>query len=398
MGPVMDYNACFLELLKRFVAIPSQSQNEEKCAEALAAVLGDELGMETSLIHVDGKGYNVAAKLHGNSSKPGRTILLGGHIDTVTPSCAWETDPFQLTVKGSRAYGLGAADMKGGLLAQVVSLKKWIDRRGTDFCGNIVFVGVCDEERHSLGAHAYAESVLAGREEKADFAVLSEPHYDNITVGSTGKILLKLNVRGSAGHAAMPESGVNAISCLCRFISAIDKKYTPMYEDGRRGSQCVLKMESRCDGYNLNIPEACAAWLNKQLRAGEDEEEFIREIEWLYENEVGAGRLEVSREIPYYPSYMLDGDNSDLRMVLRLLEDEFSLTPELKVNQSVSDANIIYKTIGVPVILFGPYGGECHKAGEYIDLPSAYNCIEINLRLLEEFFEIGRAAEPARLL
>lgn len=384
----MDYNAYFLDLLTRFVAIPSQSQNEEEYARALAQVLKEDLGMEVELQHVEGKGYNVVGKLRGKNPSAGRTILLGGHIDTVTPSAAWSTDPFQLTIKGERGYALGSADMKGGMAAQIAALKQWVER-GVDFCGTIILVGLCDEERHSLGANAYVERVLSGQEEKADFAIFGEPHYDNIIIGATGKVLLKLTVTGEAGHAANPETGVNAIDCASQFLTAINRKYTPLYESGERASHCALRMESRYEGYNLNIPEECSIWLNKQLYVDEDADDFIRQIQQLYTEEVGRGSLTVSREIPYYPSYLFDQSNEDFQQILQLLDQEFGLKPELKINQSVSDGNILYRSLGVPAILLGPYGKEYHKADEYIDLPSAYNCIDIMVRILEQFFGLA---------
>lgn len=383
----MDYNAYYLEMLKKFVAIPSTSQHEEAFARELERILREELSMETRLYHVEGEGYNVMGTWKG--TKPGRTILLGGHIDTVTPSAAWSTDPFVLHIDGDKGYGLGSADMKGGLAAQLVALKQWKDE-GVDFAGTIIFSGMCDEERHSLGANAYVEQVQQGLEEVPDFAIFAEPHYDNMVIGATGKVLLKLTVFGEQGHAANPETGVNAITCLSRLLSAMDQKYTPLYEAGERASFCPLRIESRYEGYSLNIPEECSTWINKQLFVGEEIDQFIEEVKALYEEKVGVGRLEIQREIPYYPSYLLDQENQDYKEVMQILTEEFNIDPELRINQSVTDGNITYHTLGIPTILLGPLGKDYHKANEYIDLPSAYHSIVIIRRVLENFFRIEK--------
>ena len=40
-------------------------------------------------------------------------IVLSGHLDTVSPSFEeYETDPFELTEKDGKFYGLGSIDMK----------------------------------------------------------------------------------------------------------------------------------------------------------------------------------------------------------------------------------------------------------------------------------------------
>lgn len=40
-------------------------------------------------------------------------LAFSGHLDTVSATEGWNTDPFKLKVDGSFAYGLGVCDMKG---------------------------------------------------------------------------------------------------------------------------------------------------------------------------------------------------------------------------------------------------------------------------------------------
>ena len=99
-----------IALLQQMVAIPSESQNEQAFAEFLANYLREELSMETQLQHVEGKSYNVIGRW--NSGPHEKKLILGGHIDTVSPTPRWETDPYQLCTRGDELHGLGAADMK----------------------------------------------------------------------------------------------------------------------------------------------------------------------------------------------------------------------------------------------------------------------------------------------
>lgn len=391
----MDYNKYFMDLLSRLVSIPSQSQNEEDCAAFLAGLLRDDLGMEARLERVEGKSCSVTAALSGSgpkacgspAEKKQRRLLLGGHIDTVSAAEGWDTDPLRLTVKGDRGYGLGAADMKGGLAAQVTVLKKLIDE-GACFAGEIEFTALCDEERHSIGANDYVQRKRSDeRQEIPDFAVFAEPHYDNIVTGATGKVLLSLEIRGTAGHAANPETGVNAIDCTAAFLDEINRVYTPQYLAGRRASHCILRIGSKYGGYSLNIPEVCTALLNKQLYVGEEAEAFIGELRELYTRRVGKGDLSISREAPYYPSYELDRSHPDLRMLLKLLEDGYESRPELRLNQSVSDGNILYTQLGIPTLLFGPEGHDYHKANEYIVLSTAYRYMDMLYDFIQLYFK-----------
>lgn len=390
----------YIELLTKLVSIPSVSQNERQCAEFLAEELErrwgrqveTETGMRaevrTEVRTVEENSCNVIARLKGRAgSEAGKKLLLGGHIDTVPPAAGWQTDPFCLSIQEDRAYGLGAADMKGGLAAQIIAVERFL-REGGTFDGEIELVGLCDEERHSIGANDYVENMTeAGREAAADFAIFGEPHFDHIVVGATGKILLRLDIKGEAGHATNPETGISAIDCMIDFLRAIREKYEGPYLAGMSGSHCVLRVESRYEGYSLNIPENCFALLNKQLTVNEDASRFVSELLELYREQVGKGKATIHREIPYYPSYQIPPENEPLHQLLELLRTDYGTEPELRINQSVSDGNVLYPKLGIPTILFGPKGCDYHKANEYLELPSAYLYIEMLNGFLNRFFK-----------
>lgn len=377
----MDYRAYCLDLLKELVAIPSESQNEEAIARFLYSWLRD-MGMQARLQHVSGKSYNIIAGMKGKRTQgQGKKWILGGHIDTVSRNNRWETDPYCLTADGDRLYGLGAGDMKGGLAAQITVLKKLLDS-GSDFSGEIEFIGLADEERHSIGANAYVKEKK--KEEPADFAIFAEPHYDNIVTGATGKILLKLQVQGKTGHAAVPETGINAIDCMAQFLAALNRTYMPMYLERKAASFCVLQITSRYEGYCLNIPEECCALLNKQLTVEESADDFIRSLKDLYQKHVGKGIFTVTKEIPCYPSYQISHEEKHLQKLLEVISEQNCEEPELRMNQSVSDGNVLYSELGIPTILFGPQGIDFHKENEYLLKSTLFSYMEI----LEQFIQI----------
>jgi acetylornithine deacetylase/succinyl-diaminopimelate desuccinylase-like protein len=73
--------------------------------------------------------------------------MFDGHIDTVTLS-GYEGDPLCGEIRDGRAYGCGAADMKGGVAAAMLALVR-AGSRGLR--GDLIFAGVADEEANSLG-------------------------------------------------------------------------------------------------------------------------------------------------------------------------------------------------------------------------------------------------------
>lgn len=376
------YNEYCMSLLRKLISIPSESQNEENIANFLCSWMED-MGMQAKLQHISGKSCNVTATVRGKrKGKQHKKLLLGGHIDTVSANGHWRTDPYCLKEDGNFLYGLGAGDMKGGIAAQITVLKKLFDSN-LDFSGEIEFIGLADEERHSIGAHAYVKEKKASA--SADFAILAEPHYDNIVIGSTGKALLNLYIRGAAGHAAMPESGISAIDCMTLFINILNNKYMPLYKDNKTGSLCILRIFSKYEGYSLSIPEKCTSYLNKQLNSDENIDEFIENIQDLYKKHVGKGELKITKEIPFYPSYKINTDNIHLKNLLNIIHNNNNIVPELKINQSVSDGNILFTELSIPTVLYGPQGVNYHKENEYVLKDTMLSYMEI----LEKYIRLN---------
>lgn len=405
---IMDekYKKYYINLLRRLISFPSVSGNEVECAKYLEGFLRDELGMNSKSRQVEKNSWNVygsyveekltESRLDGSVSL--KHLILGGHIDVVPPEDGWDTNPFELTIKDGKAYGRGTYDMKGGLAAQITALKILKDE-GIIPNGRISLIGVCDEERLSIGANAFVKDVQAGildgypsiQPNDNSFFIMAEPHFDNIVIGATGKVLLELKVKGTSGHAAEPESGINAIDCMSEFVSLIGKKFGADYLDGKIGSHCFLKIESKYEGYSLNIPDECTALLNKQLdsdgASNEDADEFIKELYELYNEEIKRGELIIEKRLPYYPSYSIDKNNKNLLLLFNTIKRRKSNLPELRVNRGVSDANVVFPMLGIPTILFGPGGADLHKPNEHLDLNSAYEYICIIHDYILEFFD-----------
>ena len=379
-----------IALLKEMVAIPSESQNEKGMALFLEQFLGGELEMETELQQISENSYNVIGRWNTQGRTNARTLILGGHIDTVPPTDRWKSDPYTLIQEGDRLRGLGAGDMKGGLAAQLTVLNDFAKRK-IPLNANIEFVGLADEERYSAGAAAYVSRRKGRSQEPGDtFCIFAEPHFDNIVVGATGKTLIQLQTFGVGGHAASPEHGVNAVDCMAALLCEIQNIFLSRYKAGEIGSFCCLGIESGTAGYSLNVPEKCIAYLNKQLIAGERVEEFVDEIHRIYQMRVGTGQLKVTLAPPCYPSYCLPREEKEVVRLTNFLSEKFHRTPTLCVNQSVSDGNILYHDLKIPTILYGPRGVHFHTEGEYLSKESLIQYMDEFAAFLQSEYGHGK--------
>lgn len=369
----MNIERC-VGLLEKMVSIPSESKNEEKFARFLEKYLRENLSMRVNLQHVEGKSYNVIGTF--GTGKSDRTLILGGHIDTVAPTEAWKTDPYTLTREKDMLRGLGAGDMKGGLACQITVLRQILEER-KPIDADVIFFGFADEERCSIGANAFVKKMLdAGERYKNPFFIMGEPHFDNIVIGATGKVLFQIIIRGTEAQAATPEDGVNAIDCMARFINAVHEKYDRLYRKGDSASFCFLKVNSAYREYSLTVPNKCQAILNKQLTSKENADDFKNSIEELYKKEVGMGELVVKKITPSYPSYRLPENQPDMKAIYEHVQNDFHRKIELRINHGVSDGNILFTELGIPTILYGPQGVNFHTENEYVSEKSLAQYME----------------------
>ena len=87
----------------------------------------------------------VIASLEG--SRPGKTLLLLAHADTVPvgPLSAWDDSPFSGKIENGCIYGRGSGDDKWGM-ALMAALMVELKNSRCDFPGKLIIASVSDEE------------------------------------------------------------------------------------------------------------------------------------------------------------------------------------------------------------------------------------------------------------
>lgn len=127
----------------------------ENAANWVADALRAEGFQDVALLDTPDGTQSVYGHLPGPEGA--KTVLLYAHYDVQPPldEAAWTTPPFELTERGGRWYGRGAADCKGGFIMHLLALRALKANGGVPVSVKVIVEG--SEEQGTGGLERYAE-------------------------------------------------------------------------------------------------------------------------------------------------------------------------------------------------------------------------------------------------
>jgi acetylornithine deacetylase/succinyl-diaminopimelate desuccinylase-like protein len=357
-------------LTARLVAIRSYPGEEGDVQRAIAAWLREN-GIEPEFQATEGDRPNVLAWVRNG---PGPTIFFNGHVDTVLAVNGWSADPWQGWRDGDRLYGLGACDMKAGVVAAMLATRALAHHRNA-WHGTVLFTSVVDEEACSIGARALVDAGI-----QADACVVTEACDLHVRLGAIGKVLVRGDVTGKAAHGQHPEDGINAAVEAARFLAKVDE-----IRLGERPpfvpSQCVLSFHSGNDQYVITVPEKARFTINRHIVPGETGESVLEGMRALAATLHSPATFAFFIDPPYYPPWEIAPDHPYVRQVAAAFRAETGQPPEMDYMSGLADANYFATDLGIPTVVFGPTGANYHMADEWVDIPSIGATARVLIRL-----------------
>jgi acetylornithine deacetylase/succinyl-diaminopimelate desuccinylase-like protein len=152
----------------------------------------------------------------------GPCIALNAHGDVVPPGLGWTHHPYGATVvedatHGPVMYGRGVAVSKSDFATYAYALLalRALAAQGCKLVGSVELHLTYDEETGGdIGPRWLLEQGLT----KPDYAIGAGFSYA-VTTAHNGCLHVEVTIRGRQGHAAMPESGVDALAAATRILS-----------------------------------------------------------------------------------------------------------------------------------------------------------------------------------
>ncbi|GIK43826.1 MAG: acetyl-lysine deacetylase [Chloroflexota bacterium] len=378
-------NDAAIDLLTNLVAIPSPSEEEAAASVYLAGWM-NEHGLTA---YVDDAGSAVGIKGDGP-----KEILLMGHIDTF---------PGEVPVRreGDLLYGRGAVDAKGPLCTFAAATNQVDVPSGW----RITVVGAVEEEAATSKGARFVLSQRRGEESWSSpasrrvlasspppvFCVIGEPsHWDRVTLGYKGRLLLDVMLRvpfsHSAGEGRLPaEQAVDLWRQVEQFCAQVNKDRqadTPF----NRLDPSLRHIASRDEGAFGVVQLGMGFRLPVGLGLTELEQELRQVVQSLPAG--SSAQLQFSGGEPAYKG---DKSNPLVRTFLRAIRAAGG-EPRFVVKTGTADMNVVAPHWpDTPVVAYGPGDSSLdHTPQEHIDLNEYLRAIGVLQDVLERLMDKGK--------
>jgi acetylornithine deacetylase len=404
------------QMIQKLVQIPSvlgQEGEAQKRMASLYSSLGIEVVrvvprkeslqkhpayVETGLTYDESR-PNIIGVFSGTNTGSGRSLILNGHIDVVSPepSETWDFDgPWSGHIDGNRMYGRGSADMKSGLLSNFFALKSILDL-GVKPKGRIILESVIEEE--AGGSGGTLATLVAGYQ--ADVMIIPEPLNLRVVTAHPGVNYFRIKVYGKTAHAGWSHYGINAIGKLMKVYERLiqldqhraERNRNDLFEK-ETGRSCNLNIGTFKAG---DWPSTVAGWAQLEARVSylpwEKEEDIKKEIEAAVE-EVAHNDAWLRERPPHVEwfgwraqPWVQDPEIPAIRQFRETALEVLSSTPEITASTAGLDTRF-GPFFGVPSFVFGPIGGLLHSSNEYVELDSVIKTIKVLATFIVDWCDI----------
>ncbi|MFZ6741818.1 M20 family metallopeptidase [Undibacterium sp. JH2W] len=147
---------------------------------------------------------------------PGKIVLLNAHGDVVPPGEGWTKNPYGGEIENGNIYGRATAVSKCDFSTYTFALRA-LEAVAKPTAGTLELLFTYDEE---FGGEVGPGWMLKHNLIKPDLMIAAGFSYQVITAHN-GCLQMEVTVHGKMAHAAIPDSGVDALQAAVKILNAL---------------------------------------------------------------------------------------------------------------------------------------------------------------------------------
>ena len=359
-----------------------------------ASVTPDDCGCQTIMIDRLKKiGFEIYPLKFGDvdnfwavHGKNGPLFAFAGHTDVVPAGDenAWNTEPFEPTIKDGSLFGRGAADMKGGLASMVTATEKYI-KENPNHNGRIAFLITSDEEGVAINGTVKVMEYLNESNQKIDYCLLGEPSSTSITGdviknGRRGSLNGVLKINGKQGHVAYPHLAKNPIHLVSPALDDLCKQEWDNGNDYFPATSFQISNIHSGDGVTNVIPGEAKVMFNFRYSTETNKENLQKKVHEILD----LHNLDYSIEWSHSGYPFLTPKGELVSACFQAIKKTKGIETELSTSGGTSDGRFIAQE-GTQVVELGPVNATIHQVNESVlvqdldDLSEIYYQVLVNI-------------------
>jgi len=146
----------------------------------------------------------------------GRTVALNAHGDVVPPGEGWTHDPYGAEIEGGKLYGRASAVSKSDFATYTFATRA-LESLGAKLAGSVELHFTYDEE---FGGELGPGWLLRNKLTQPDLLLAAGFSYEVVTAHN-GCLQMEVTVHGKMAHAAIPDTGVDALQGATAILNAL---------------------------------------------------------------------------------------------------------------------------------------------------------------------------------
>jgi len=325
---------------------------------------------------------------------PGKTIALNAHGDVVPPGEGWTHDPYGGEVVDGKIYGRATAVSKCDIASFTFAIRA-LESLQAPLAGAVELHVTYDEE---YGGEVGPEWLLTKGLTKPDLLIAAGFSYQ-VVVAHNGCLQLEVTVHGDMAHAAIPDSGTDALQGAVHILNALyalNTDYLQIRSQVEGISHPYLNVGQISGGTNTNvIPGKVVLKVDRRMIPEEDPAEVEASLRATIEKAAAsfqpprggrAIRVDVKRILLARALRPLPGNQPLVQALQRHGQAVFGEAIPAVGTPLYTDVRI-YGEHGIPGVIYGAgprtvRESNAKRADEHLDLQDLRRATKVVARTL----------------